>query len=112
MPSFGKIKKEPVTYLATQSALLEHDYNLMVDDIVDTEAQPIEFKCTRFKYCFIQGSRDSLNFHQSLLDTDNYSIFQSEVIQRILHYKWQSVKKFAYIQGSIMAIFLIIMFVH
>ena len=81
-------------------------------EVEDVDAMPIEFRCTKFQYCFTPGSQDSIDFHQSLEETSAETIFQSEVIQQILKYKWSLVKKYAYIQCSILALFLIAMFYH
>lgn len=70
---------------------------MLQNDVAEEEAMPLEFKCTKFQYCFAPGSKDSLNLHKSLEETSADSIFQSEVIQQILTYKWKLVRKYAYI---------------
>ncbi len=54
--------------------LLEDNANMIVE-CTDDEAQPIEFKSTKFQYCFIPGSQESIDFHQSIEGSDADSIF-------------------------------------
>ena len=40
------------------------------------------------------------------------AVFESEVIQNILNYKWRLTKKYAYIQSALVLIFAIMLFLH
>ena len=68
----------------------------MVDLSDMNKVAPIEFRCSKFHYNFIPGSESSVSFHQALQDTVANNVFEAEVIQKILEYKWGIVKYYAY----------------
>lgn len=73
---------------------------------------PVEFKTSKFKYNFCPGSNMSLALHTALAKTESENVFQSEIIQMILNYKWGLVKKIAYMQAAALIIYTLLLFIH
>jgi hypothetical protein len=99
VPSFGKLKCEPYSYCLSKNIVLNStDSKAML--VPTTDEMPITYKSTKWVYNFAPGSRDSIDFHQALEETESVTVFKSEVIQMILDYKWGLVRKYAYAQFS------------
>ena len=98
IPAYGKLIRNPQTFLTYSSiSLQEEQINQMVCPAESQgEVAPIEFRCTKFQYNFVPGSQSSINFHTSLQETTTEDVFQSEIVQMILKYKWHLVKKYAF----------------
>lgn len=62
--------------MTTPNHLITDDYVNLVDmECEEGDAQPIEFRSTKFQYCFIPGSEESIKLHQSIESSDADSIF-------------------------------------
>ena len=68
----------------------------------DNQELPVVFKKITFKQNYEAGSKESLEFHGALENTESDSVYGTEAIQAILKYKWSQVKYIARIQGLIM----------
>lgn len=50
--------------MTTPNHLITDDYVNLVDmECEEGDAQPIEFRSTKFQYCFIPGSEESIKLH-------------------------------------------------
>lgn len=47
-------------------------------------------------YNTIIGSQSSLDFIESLVETPNEKIFETEYVQAVLEYKWKHLRFYAY----------------
>ncbi|CDW74847.1 wd-40 repeat protein [Stylonychia lemnae] len=114
VPPYGSIVGGNCTFLLTKGAILEnYDCKLMLNSkIPESQQKPLLFKSLKIKYNLEPGSLSSIILHQSLQDTNSKEIFTSEAVNRILEYKWNKVKQFAYIQCSVYFLFVALIIAH
>lgn len=61
----------------------------------ESELQPIQFKKIQMDLNLTPGSKQSLDFHKMLSETECKEIFKTVAIKNILKYKWEQSKTLA-----------------
>ncbi|CDW74119.1 wd-40 repeat protein [Stylonychia lemnae] len=114
VPPYGTIRGVSCNFILTKGPILQvDDCEFMLDQSANEQKQkPLLFKSLKIQYNLEPGSVSSIQLHQSLQDTAIQGIFTSEAINRILQYKWNLVKNYAYSQTLIYFAFVILIIYH
>lgn len=113
-PSLPKFCMEkysfPIHYM--NDSIKVNPDNFISPEDKTNEGELILFKESLIKFNFSSGSKWSIEFLSSILDSPNQNIFRSQYIQSILIYKWKNLRYYMNLQAAIYLVYMMILSVQ
>ncbi|OMJ74992.1 hypothetical protein SteCoe_25949 [Stentor coeruleus] len=105
LPHFYKSKRKLPIIIFTPN-VLAHKSSFMPNGEYSNDGVELSFTQTYFRINMIPGSKESLEFIKSIIESSNESLFTTEFIRTILSEKWGKVYLILYLQALIYSSYL------
>ena len=111
IPGSGVLKADPPLVHLSETGFI-HPESFLEENSSKKLEEAVEFKTSRFCVNLVSGSEESINFLKSLVMCGNKKVFEAEMIESIILWKWRKDQWFYYGMAFIHLLVMVFLALH